>query len=185
MGFRFRRSVRIIPGIRLNFSKSGISTSIGGRGATINFSKRGTKTTVGLPGTGLSYSTMATKDRSFPHPVQTTDAEHTRSQVNGCFTLLVIGLVVALVVSIKGIVSSDPAAVQAPKAQAEVEKLYVTASHLNCRVAPNKSSRRIIQLTRGQTVHLASNKRHDGWVQVYVDGQTCWGFEAYLMENKS
>ena len=46
MGFRFRRSVRIIPGIRLNFSKSGISTSLGGRGATINFSKRGTKTTV-------------------------------------------------------------------------------------------------------------------------------------------
>ena len=56
MGFRFRRSVRPLPGVRLNFSKSGISTSLGGRGATINLGKRGARTTVGLPGTGISYS---------------------------------------------------------------------------------------------------------------------------------
>lgn len=57
MGFRFRRSVRIIPGVRLNISKSGLSTSIGGHGATLNVSKKGTRATVGLPGTGLSYRT--------------------------------------------------------------------------------------------------------------------------------
>ncbi len=56
MGFRFRRSVRLLPGVRVNFSKSGVSTSLGVRGATINLSKRGTRATVGLPGTGLSYS---------------------------------------------------------------------------------------------------------------------------------
>ncbi|WP_407933078.1 DUF4236 domain-containing protein, partial [Herbiconiux daphne] len=37
MGFRFRKSVKIMPGVRLNFSKSGMSTSIGGKGATMNF----------------------------------------------------------------------------------------------------------------------------------------------------
>lgn len=37
MGLRFRRSVKILPGVRLNFSKSGVSTSIGGKGATLNF----------------------------------------------------------------------------------------------------------------------------------------------------
>lgn len=56
MGFRFRRSVKILPGVRLNFSKSGVSPSIGGRGATVNLSRRGTRTTVGIPGTGLSYT---------------------------------------------------------------------------------------------------------------------------------
>ena len=55
MGFRFRRRLRVVPGIYLNFSKSGVSTSIGRRGATLNLSGNGARTTVGLPGTGLSY----------------------------------------------------------------------------------------------------------------------------------
>ena len=56
MGFRFHRSVRILPGVRLNFSKSGVSTSIGTRGAWLTFGRKGTRTTVGLPGTGISYT---------------------------------------------------------------------------------------------------------------------------------
>jgi len=64
MGFRFRRSVKIIPGVRLNFSKSGTSLSLGGRGFTTNISKRGTKTTVGLPGTGISYSTFSPREKA-------------------------------------------------------------------------------------------------------------------------
>jgi hypothetical protein len=55
MGFRFRRSVRVLPGVRLNISKSGVSTSVGRRGATLNISEGGTKTTIGLPGSGLSW----------------------------------------------------------------------------------------------------------------------------------
>lgn len=58
MGFRFRKSVRILPGVRLNISKGGVSTTIGRRGATINLGKRGVRGTVGLPGTGLFYSEM-------------------------------------------------------------------------------------------------------------------------------
>ncbi|MCE7887674.1 MAG: DUF4236 domain-containing protein [Alphaproteobacteria bacterium PRO2] len=57
MGFRFRKSIKIIPGIRLNLSKSGPSVSVGGKGLTYNVSKKGTRTTVGIPGTGLSHST--------------------------------------------------------------------------------------------------------------------------------
>lgn len=59
MGFRFRRSIRIFPGLRINLGKRGASLSVGGHGATVNLSARGTRTTVGLPGTGLSYSTYA------------------------------------------------------------------------------------------------------------------------------
>lgn len=56
MGFRFRKSIKIIPGVRLNISRRGVSTSVGVPGATVNFSDRGTRGTVGIPGTGLSYS---------------------------------------------------------------------------------------------------------------------------------
>ena len=54
MGFRFRKSFKIMPGVRLNLSKSGLSTSIGGKGVTLNLSKRGVRSTAGIPGTGLS-----------------------------------------------------------------------------------------------------------------------------------
>jgi hypothetical protein len=61
MGFRFRKSVKLLPGVRVNFSKSGTSLSVGGKGATTNFSKRGTRVTVGIPGTGISYSEKISK----------------------------------------------------------------------------------------------------------------------------
>jgi hypothetical protein len=55
MGFRWRKSVKILPGVRLNFSKSGVSTSLGPRGASVSVGRRGVHANVGLPGTGLSY----------------------------------------------------------------------------------------------------------------------------------
>lgn len=61
MGLRYRKSIKIVPGVKLNLSKAGVSTSVGKRGATVNFSKRGTRATVGIPGSGLSYSTMVGK----------------------------------------------------------------------------------------------------------------------------
>ena len=56
MGFRIRRRVKILPGVTLNVSNSGVSTSIGTPGATINVGRRGARGTVGIPGTGISYS---------------------------------------------------------------------------------------------------------------------------------
>ena len=61
MGFRFRRSVRIAPGVRVNFGKRGTSVSLGGHGVTENISKRGRRTTYSLRGSGLSYTTKTTK----------------------------------------------------------------------------------------------------------------------------
>ncbi|MPR36605.1 DUF4236 domain-containing protein [Salmonirosea aquatica] len=55
MAWRFRKSVKIIPGVRLNFSSRGVSTSIGVRGAGLNFSNRGVYAYASIPGTGLSY----------------------------------------------------------------------------------------------------------------------------------
>ena len=57
MGFSFRRSIRILPGVRLNISRSGVSTSVGGQGASITVGKRGVRANGGLTGAGRSYST--------------------------------------------------------------------------------------------------------------------------------
>jgi hypothetical protein len=57
MGFlRFRRTLRPFPGLRLNLSKSGVSTSVGQRGLWFTISRRGTRETIGIPGTGISYT---------------------------------------------------------------------------------------------------------------------------------
>lgn len=60
MGFRFRKSIKLFPGVRLNLSKTGVSTSIGRPGAMVNIRGRRVRGSVGLPGTGLSYTTETT-----------------------------------------------------------------------------------------------------------------------------
>jgi hypothetical protein len=55
-GFRFRKSIGVLPGVKVNLSKSRVSTSLGGRGATVNVGADGRRmVTVGIPGTGMSY----------------------------------------------------------------------------------------------------------------------------------
>lgn len=55
MGFRFQKRISILPGIRINLSKSGPSASVGPRGADVNIGTHGVTTNAGIPGTGLSY----------------------------------------------------------------------------------------------------------------------------------
>ena len=65
MGFNFRKSFKIAPGVRLNVGKKGISSvSIGGKGARVSVGKKGTRTTVSAPGTGLSYSTFKSHSKT-------------------------------------------------------------------------------------------------------------------------
>ena len=55
--FRFRKTISILPGVRINLSKTGVSGSLGGHGATVNVGKKGEQVTLGIPGTGMSYRT--------------------------------------------------------------------------------------------------------------------------------
>lgn len=60
MGFRFRKRIKLAPGVHLNIGKKGLSSvSLGGNGLTVNTGSGKTTTTMGIPGTGLSYSTSA------------------------------------------------------------------------------------------------------------------------------
>ena len=69
MGWRYRRSFKILPGLRMNVGSRGVTSfSLGGRGVTVNMSKRGTKTTYSLPGTGISYQTQTKRQQALRSP---------------------------------------------------------------------------------------------------------------------
>ena len=50
---RFRKSITIFKGLKLNFSKSGVSVTVGGKGVSANVGKKGVFLNTSIPGTGL------------------------------------------------------------------------------------------------------------------------------------
>ncbi len=57
MGLRFRKRIKIAPGINLNISSKNISISGGAKGIRHTISSSGRRTTsVGIPGTGIYYT---------------------------------------------------------------------------------------------------------------------------------
>lgn len=92
MGFRFRKRIRVLPGVHLNISKRGVSTSIGGKGLTVNLRGDKIKTTASLPGSGLSYSGTHSI-----HPESEQGAPAKRSGIPvWLWVLLVIGALVVV-----------------------------------------------------------------------------------------
>jgi hypothetical protein len=64
MSLRFLRRVSVLPGVRLNFSRSGVSTTIGVRGARLTLGGRyGATANFGIPGSGLSLRIPLTLSR--------------------------------------------------------------------------------------------------------------------------
>lgn len=53
MAWSFRKRIKIAPGMHINLSKSGVSTSIGPKGAKVTMGPRGTYLHTGIPGTGI------------------------------------------------------------------------------------------------------------------------------------
>ena len=70
MPFSFRKSIRLGGGARMTFSKSGVSTSVGGKGYRITSGPRGTHVTIGAG--GIRYRQQIDghlKPKSPPYPI--------------------------------------------------------------------------------------------------------------------
>lgn len=63
MAWNYRKRIKIAPGIHLNLSKGGVSTSIGPKGAKISIGKNGTYLNTSIPGTGLYSRTRLSGGR--------------------------------------------------------------------------------------------------------------------------
>ena len=53
MAWTWRRRKSLIPGVRFNFGRKGISTTVGPRGASMTFGPNGTYLNTSIPGTGI------------------------------------------------------------------------------------------------------------------------------------
>ena len=66
MGWNYRKRIKIAPGVKLNISKSGVSTTIGGKGASINVGKNGAYLNTSIPGTGwYNRQKISTEKKSY------------------------------------------------------------------------------------------------------------------------
>lgn len=181
MGFRFRRTVQILPGIRLNLSKSGVSTSLGVPGASINLSGRGTRSTVGLPGTGMSFSSFSPNGQPPPAANQQGDT------ALGCGIMVVAALVLAILVGQcsgggnKG--TPEPLAAASTEAgesaaYAPGETVYVDTARLNGRAGPDSSARVLGHVRAGQSFTVA--ERSGDWVRIAQAGVFMWVAARHL-----
>lgn len=101
MGLIFRRSIKILPGLKVNVGKKGTSVTVGARGAHVTYGKGRKTASVGVPGTGVYYrKTISTKEKTSVNAAysgqqqlpQRTKAEN---QTWG-FVFLAIGIVILL-----------------------------------------------------------------------------------------
>ena len=90
MTWNYRKRVKIAPGVHLNFSKSGVSTSIGPKGAKISFGRNGAYMSTSIPGTGL-YSRQKISGSGISYTSQENDNK-------GCFGCLYFCFCLALLV---------------------------------------------------------------------------------------
>ncbi|WP_413664770.1 DUF4236 domain-containing protein [Microbulbifer sp. CNSA002] len=76
---RFRKSIKIAKGVRVNIGKKGVSSvSLGGKGLTLNASGKGIRATASIPGSGLSRSEMIYKSGNAQNP-QPTELQNSSS----------------------------------------------------------------------------------------------------------
>ena len=106
MTLRFTRRVTLIPGLRVNFSKSGASLSIGHRGIWYTIGPKGRRATIGLPGSGLYWTQHYPPAAHGPHagppkimPHSGPASPPTRAE-QGAFILFVLFVLIALAVAI-------------------------------------------------------------------------------------
>ena len=129
MGFRFRKSFGFGP-FRATISKSGISTSVGVKGARITKRADGkTQTTLSIPGTGISH--VSTVSESKPKAEQQKSREETTrdyydmgTKKQGCGCAVALGVVFLILViallSSCGADTSEPAPEDPPAAEETV-----------------------------------------------------------------
>lgn len=96
MALRFRRTIKIAPGVRINVTKTGVSARVGPRGAGVTVGTSGTTVSAGIPGAGLHVSEKVsskrrrTKAAPPERPVTLPDAAEPASNVLAVAIVLAI-----------------------------------------------------------------------------------------------
>lgn len=193
MGWRFRRSVKVLPGVRLNVSKSGISTSIGGPGATLNIGPKGTRQTVGLPGSGVSYSTFTPKGQGHAQGPGSGKG----SGLGGC-AVISIALVLLVMIGrcVGGGALPEPDAFGSAASEAafadpigaatnfaDGDEVAIATAALRTRSEPSSTGTVVGTLHRGKTVKVL--RRSGEWLQVAQGAALVWIAASHVKAHAS
>jgi hypothetical protein len=180
MSFRFRKSFRIVPGVRINVSTSGVSTTLGPRGMSVTTGRRGTFLTAGFPGTGVS--TRGRLAGGGGHSFA-GGGEEGKASGCGCLGAGVVGFFMLVLAGMCGDATTPdtpyagytPAYRQSspvyPASDNEVayprqrDDFYVHGS-MNVRSQPDKHAAVVRTLSRGDQVTLGS-KDANGWAPLF------------------
>lgn len=177
MGWRFRKSIKILPGVKLNFNKKSVGITFGGKGAHYTINSKGKRTaSIGIPGTGLYYteSSRSSKKGSSPAPsMQSNNFQSKKPRALGC---LIPTLIFIILVSLSGAMLSENSSSSdmdanyetssAPETETEtqsVETMYTTAS-LNVRSGPGTEYDIITTLDVGEAVAVIQVL--DNWAEL-------------------
>lgn len=100
MGLRFRKSIKVAPGVKINLNKNSVSATVGTKGAHYTVNSKGKKTsTVGIPGTGLSYTSSSgggkkksPTNNEAPTNVanQSLESGNRKKKKHGCLTFIIV-----------------------------------------------------------------------------------------------
>ncbi|EHK9078625.1 DUF4236 domain-containing protein [Vibrio parahaemolyticus] len=162
MGFKFRKRIKIAPGLHVNISKSGVSTSIGKPGATVNIGKKGVKATVGVPGSGLSYS------QNLTNSVDTNEAK-LKSRKRGS----ILGKILLIIITFLLLANFF----DSPSESANSFSIVETKS-LRVRAEPTINSNIVNQLVLGDKVEVIQTS--GDWVFIECKGVKGWVAAEYL-----
>lgn len=184
MGFRFRRTVKLLPGVRLNLSRSGVSTTVGVRGASVTVGKKGTYANVGLPGSGVSYRTRIDGEAEGGEE-RAPEGGRKRSSL---LPMLVVALalgggalaffglktapapVAATPVAATSVTATPAAA--APVAAAPAETVTIAKRSSALKAEPSRKSEKIGTVHQGDSFTVFS--RQGVWLQVGHDQPEGW-----------
>lgn len=95
MPLRFRRTMKIAPGVRLNLTKKGVSARVGPKGVGVTVGTSGTTASAGIPGSGLHVSQKLKKGVAPSHQetaVPVAEVRPKRLGFSGWLVVLVIML---------------------------------------------------------------------------------------------
>ncbi len=101
MSIRFRKSIKLFPGFRINIGKSGVSSfNVGPRGASVSFTKKGTylNSSLGM-GTGISMREKI-GGSNYQNNGQITEQEITGKQTNSGILFFIAVVVCSVLINI-------------------------------------------------------------------------------------
>lgn len=199
MAWRFRRSIKIAPGIRINLNKKSTSVRIGPRGLGYTISSTGKRTaSVGIPGTGLSYSETVSKKRktSAQVPAQSfadidpveefVETKPSNSVFRVAAWMIGIAMTIAVVttifsahrepVSVANVAnqSTEPQPLEAHAAEIKL----ITKVNLRLRAEPTTRAKALLTIPAG--TELIPTDRNSGWSKVIFNGQSGWVSDTFL-----